>query len=141
MANAGSISTTASDGYIDTDGAAFHIQALPWTADSSGAVDYPTPKDISGALVAVGFKPASGGDQPNDLYDAQLIDRYGVNLLDPAGDSNIGDDLSNTTATQRFLTQGGSPAPSLCVADKPRVVISNAGANKKGTLILYSKER
>jgi hypothetical protein len=104
---------------------------LVWTSDASG--------DVSGntaalAVIALGdlyqiqFIPNAGGTAPTTLYDVVLNDAAGVDFLAGAG-ANLSATVSTVVRPASPLLHDGTGTLNL--------VVSNAGAAKGGTVILW----
>ncbi len=101
-----------------------------WVADGSGVVaDNRTPPFIQGYIVQVAFVPASGGTNPDNLYDV-VLNGYGGSA-DMVGGN--GANLSNVTSTTVAIT-----APvyydGTAVMD---LGVTAAGADNGGTMMIW----
>lgn len=123
---AGSITVTST-----TVGSSQVQYSLAWTSDAAGAVSGHALDIRRGFLLHVEFVPGSGGTQPTDLYDAQLQDRFDVDLLNN-GTTAQGGNLSNATSK---IVQW-SPPLYYDGRGSLELVISNAGNAKTGTVYL-----
>ena len=56
-----------------------------WTSDASGDASGTDTNAVSGLIYAVAFVPGSVGTQPSDLYDAQIQDADGIDILGGLG--------------------------------------------------------
>lgn len=100
---------------------------LAWTSDASGDVSgngFIVPK---GNLKQALFIPGTGGDIPDDLYDATFT-YNGVDLL-----NTVGGDLSQTTSKLILF----NPPIFYDATSNLDLVIAAAGAANKGTFIFW----
>lgn len=107
-----------------------------WTSDASGDVNGITHR-VEGAIVRVVFIP-DPTDIPSANYDVELeVD--GVDLLANQG-ANRSDTVSQHLAPGVPFTDGTttSIAPPQ-VNDGVELKISNAGASKKGKVVIYTR--
>jgi len=107
---------------------------LDWTSTAGGAVSGNLTGLISGVILRVVFKPGAGGNQPTDLYDVVLNDADGLDVL-----AGLGANLSNASSTQKCPLVGDATAAAQPVAvdSTLELQVSNAGASKSGTLVVY----
>lgn len=112
--------------------------SLAWTSDASGNVSGISMANVvSGYLEKVQFVPGVGGVQPSNLYGVKLNDEQGIDQLSGQGAS-----LSNVTATQIKpsvpMKDGTTTSTAPIALDNIlTLVVSAAGANKQGAVILY----
>lgn len=123
---AGSITVTSTS--VGSDEVQY---SLAWTSDAAGAVSGHQLNIRRGRLLHVEFVPSTGGSQPTDLYDAQLQDRFDLDLLNN-GTTAQGDNLSN--ATPKAIQW--NPPWYYDGLGSLELVISNAGNAKTGTVYL-----
>lgn len=123
---AGSITVTSTS--VGSDEVQY---SLAWTSDAAGAVSGTQLNIRRGRLLHIEFVPSTGGSQPTDLYDAQLQDRFDVDLLNN-GTTAQGGNLSNATAK---IIQWNPPLYYDGLGSL-ELVISNAGNAKTGTVYL-----
>jgi hypothetical protein len=100
--------------------------SFAWTSTAGGAVSGNPVIIARGYIVHAKLIPGAGGTQPTDLYDALLTDDNGVDLLIGAG-ANLSNVNSKVIQYNPRLYNDGNLD----------LVISNAGASKTGTFILY----
>lgn len=100
-----------------------------WVSDGSGAVSGNTTTIVSpGSFIRqIAFVPGTSGLQPDNNYDATLLNTRSVDVL-----SGMGSNLSNTAAAEAFDL-------GLFVDQNAtlQLVIANAGASNGGTLVIY----
>lgn len=98
-----------------------------WTSDASGNADKATTRAYNGVIERLVTIPGSGGTQPTDDYDVELVDEDGVDVLMGAGH-----DRSNADIEQVLASALG------CVAnDTLTLQVSNAGNAKSGVVVVY----
>jgi len=111
-----------------------------WTSDGAGAVsEVPAValnKAVYGQIVKVVFVP-DAVDVPTTLYDIQLKDENGVDVLNGTG-TDIA--VVGGAAVQKVPNIAGAPVATggepVHVAGKLQLLVAAAGAAKKGKLIL-----
>jgi len=113
------------------------VVTLAWTSDASGNMNGIPTDFLAGELLRCVFTPGSGGSEPTDGYDAELLDSNGVDLLAGEGAS-----LSHTSTTSICpaveMTDGSHPTCRPFVFnDKLQLEISGAGNGKSGLVVLY----
>lgn len=132
---AGSIAVTTSD-----LGSGVTEYSIAWTSDASGNVSANAFPMKMGTLVAVEFTPGSGGVQPTDLYDIDMLDAEGATMFDDGAGTSIGANLSNLVTVHRVPLvglvgvtiyrrwhHGGDVQPT----------VANAGNAKSGTINVF----
>lgn len=97
-----------------------------WTSDNSGDADKTTTAAFTGKLIQVTTVP-DGTAAPTDNYDVEVQDADGVDLLAGAG-------VDRDTAATEHITSDSIGAVS---ASTLKLVVSNAGNTKKGTVYVY----
>ena len=99
-----------------------------WVSDAAGAADKVTTNIFSGEVVRAVHIPDSGGTQPTDLYDVDVNDADGADLLH-GNAANI----SNAAPTET------APKDGLGALEKSKLTlaVTNAGNAKGGKTILY----
>lgn len=99
-----------------------------WTSDGAGAVNgnLTVSKTIEGPLLALMTIPSGGGTAPTDLYDLVINDVNGHDIL-----AGTGTDRSAT------LTQYVTSGLLACAGTSLDLRISNAGASKQGTVVIW----
>lgn len=108
-----------------------------WTSDGSGNVSDQSAFHIRGDVIGAYFTPDSGGTQPTNLYDFEIRDESGYNLL------RNGADLSNAgTEYREALNYSGSAdlIPIRGTGQKLTAVGTNCGASKGGVIRLLVQE-
>lgn len=113
---------------------------VTWTSDASGNVSGNSFDMAVGTIIAVEFIPGSGGAQPSDFYDVDLLDDQGVTMFDNGASTSIGSNLSNLFASHavplvgltgvtiyRRWHHGGPVTPD----------VANAGSVKSGTVSIF----
>lgn len=110
---------------------------LAWTCTAGGAVSGNYTDYVSGELLRVVFIPGGGGNAPTNLYDIVLNDENGLDIL-----AGQGANLSSTVTTNVIpgvpVKDGTSTfTGAVSLDDKLELQVSNAGASKTGTVILY----
>ena len=100
---------------------------MPWVSDADGDAVVETTKVYDGKIIAVAIIPGAGGVQPTDEYDLALTDALGIDLL-----LGGGSDASNAAPAiiNEFLTLAAA-------GEKLTLTVSNAGAAKEGTVVVY----
>lgn len=104
--------------------------AFAWTSGTdaaAGTASASTSFTYNGKIERLVTVPAAGGDAPTDQYDLTITDADGIDVLAGAGANRSG-----TNTEQVASTSLGHVAN-----DKLTVNVSNAGAAKKGTAILF----
>lgn len=97
-----------------------------WTSDADGAADGITTKVYAGEVIRLVTVP-SGVAAPTNLYDIQVLDADGLDVLAMGGANR------STLNTEQVLE-----ASLGCVANsKLALSIANAGNAKAGTVYLY----
>lgn len=120
---AGSLSLSRST--VDSAaGALTRLVAMTWTADGAGAVSGHTFSLPNGTLLTARIVPAS--PTPTDLYDVQLTDGSGLDLLAGTG-ANRSASVGEVLAWDPPLFQTGLSVD---------LVVSNAGASASGQVEL-----
>jgi hypothetical protein len=99
-----------------------------WTSTAGGAADAPTVATFSGKIEALVTIP-DAVDAPTTLYDVTVTDADGVDVLAGAGANR------SATATELVLAS----LLGIVANDLLTVNITNAGAAKKGRVIVYSR--
>ena len=97
-----------------------------WTSTAGGAADAPTVATFSGKIEALVTIP-DAVDAPTTLYDVTVTDADGVDVLAGAG--------ANRSATATELVLASSLG--IVANDLLTVNITNAGAAKKGRVVVY----
>ena len=108
---------------------------VTWTSDAAGAATESISMEQGGELIGVTFDP--GTPQPSDLYDVTFTDQWGVDAL-----AGQGANLSNTTSTMVQPTIPAKDGTTTSTAPRPvagtmTLTVSNAGASKAGTVVLW----
>ena len=99
-----------------------------WTSSAAGAADGATSGTYTGELVRVVQVPDGGGTQPTDLYDVEVTDADGADVL-----HGLGANLSNAAATNKAAKDGlGTVVNSVLT-----LAVTNAGNAKGGKTIVY----
>lgn len=107
---------------------------LDWTSDSSGNASQ-TFGSIEGTIVRVVTNP--GSTAPTDNYDMTITDEDGYDILAGQGSNR------DTSTTESFVpgipfTDGTTTSVAPVVVDgNLTLTISNAGATKDGSVVLY----
>ena len=110
---------------------------LSWVSDSSGNVTQTTSTKVWGTICRVIIDP--GATAPTALYDATLTDEAGIDLLVGQG-ANLS--ATDTTSFVPLLegTDGTTTAMfPIIVNDTLTLTITNAGADKTGSFIVYTR--
>lgn len=102
--------------------------SIAWTSTAGGAVSGNALGIQRGWIFQAQFIPGAGGTQPTDLYDVVLNDAAGVDFLIGAG-ANLSNVTSKLPTIWPHLYYDGTAPLDL--------VISNAGASKTGTFVLW----
>lgn len=97
-----------------------------WTSDGSGDADGTSSEVYDGKLIGLTTIP-DGVDAPTDNYDVVVNDGGGHDVLLGAG-------ADRDTAATEHVAEASLGAVA---AMKLTLDVSNAGASKKGTVILY----
>lgn len=127
---AGTITVTEEKPFLT--GHSMRITQIDWVSDAAGAVSgNATANPLRGLIYGCEFVPDSGGTQPTTLYDVQLHNANGRDLL--AGN---GSDRSNSAAD--WASASPYPVPVNSVVTP---VISGAGDSKGGTIYIYHEGR
>lgn len=132
---AGSITVTTSD-----LGSGVTKYSVAWTSDAAGVVSGNSFPMKMGTLVAVEFTPGSGGAQPTDLYDMDLLDGEGTTMFDDGAGTSIGANLSNVTATHKVPLTGLTGVTIYRRwhhGGNAQLTAANAGNAKSGTVDIY----
>ena len=124
-AQVGTVSTTRTD-----LAAGVSRYEVLWLSDGSGDVNGRAVRMEPGFLLHVETVPDSGGTQPDALYDLTLDDSDAVDVLDA-----LAANLSQTTAK---IFQMSTP---LFIDDDLVPVITNAGNAKRGTIVIWMRDR
>lgn len=108
---------------------------VAWTSSTAGAASATV--ELNGTLLAVVFKPDSGGTQPTDAYDITVTDTQGIDIL-----SGLGANLSNSTATKKcplIAATDGTTTTAVphALSGSHTLTVSNAGSAKGGTVVFY----
>jgi hypothetical protein len=104
------------------------VITFDWLSSTAGAADATTTYSHNGLIWKVEFIPDSGGTIPDDLYDVQVQDAAGTDLLDGGGS-----DLPQ--ASTEVL--GGVLAPVSAVDSKLTLAVTNAGSLNGGIVKVY----
>lgn len=136
---AGTLSVTSSQ--VAGGGNVFK-HSVAWTSDASGNVNTTTFTMGSGSIVVVEFIPGSGGTQPTDLYDVDLLDANGTSMFNDGTGASIGANLSNTVASHKAaLIVGTNSTPTYVRTwlhgGDYQLTVANAGNAKTGTVNIY----
>lgn len=107
------------------------VKRLVWAADGSGDVNGSSNCDVAvnGYIYMVVTDPAA--DAPTDNYDIVLNDSDGVDVM---GGKLADRDTANT---EQVVPVIGGVTMSRFVDGNVSVVVSNAGANNDGEIIIY----
>jgi hypothetical protein len=98
-----------------------------WTSTAGGVADGTTTAAYSGALIGLTTIPAAAGAAPTDNYDITVVDADGHDVLLGTGTDR---DTANTEHVAGTSLAG--------VAGSALTLhVTNAGASKQGTVILY----
>ncbi len=114
-------------------GGRVQVVVVNWRSDANGNVVADLGIALDGFALSVVTRP-EGGATPTDLYDIQMIDEFGFDIL-----AGFGANRSDTTQEDQGLDIEW-------VSDRPirtqslRLEISNAGADKGGVTALYFSE-
>lgn len=104
--------------------------AWDWLSAADGSVGAvagaTSTKAYNGALLRAVFVPDSGGTQPTDNYDVEVLDEDGYDVL-----AGQGANLSNAATTTVVASLGA------IANDKAKLSITNAGDSKGGVVYLY----
>jgi len=98
-----------------------------WTSSAGGAADATTTAFFDGKLIGLTTIPAAAGSAPTDNYDIVVNDSDGHDVLLGAGQNR-------DTATTEYVAETSLGAVA---SSKLTLAITNAGATKAGTVILY----
>ena len=101
-----------------------------WTSDGSGNADQITTESYYGEVLALVTIPSGGGTAPTDNYDITITDSEGYDVMQAAGANR---DTANT--------ETAVPGSTSVAHGQLTLNVSNAGASKQGSAILYIKER
>lgn len=96
-----------------------------WTSTAGGAADKVT-SAVFGRVIALVTIPAAAGDAPTDNYDITVTDAEGYDVMQGAGANR---DTANT--------ETAVPAAASVAFGPLTLNVTNAGAAKSGTAILY----
>ena len=111
--------------------------AIEWTSDASGNASVATGGKVRGILRRVVFAPGTGGDQPDNLYDAVLNDEHSIDVLAAQG-ANLSNAAASSVCPGVPLKDGTTTSVAPMVVDSVlTLVISNGGNTKSGTVYLY----
>lgn len=118
-----------------TNRAALTRYVISWTSDGSQAYAETIAIQSPGELIAVTFDP--GTPAPTANYDVVLTDSEGVDVLAGQG-ANLSDTVSTMVCpgipVKDGTTTSVGPRP---VYGNLSLAISNAGASKAGTIVLW----
>ncbi len=103
-----------------------------WLSENGGADDGKATKTTTnvynGVLERAVFVPDSGGTQPDNLYDVEVLDADGYDVL-----IALGLNLSNAAAVSKSHADGLGAVAN----DKLTLSVSGANSAKGGVVILY----
>lgn len=105
--------------------------AIAWTSSGAGAVSANAFSTVRGKLLSVKFVPNTGATQPDNLYDATLVDADGIDLLNGAG-ANLSNALGSYVVFNPPIYLDGTSTLDL--------VIANAGAAKTGIVYVWVEQ-
>lgn len=102
-----------------------------WASDGTDQIT-----GLNGTILAVGFKPGSGGAQPTDLYDLVLTNELGVDVL-----GGLGANLSNVNAKMDVPVSAVNSLPFVVSpSEKLNLVRTNTGgAGKTGVIWIWTR--
>jgi hypothetical protein len=98
-----------------------------WTSSAGGAADDTTDKAFSGIVERVIIIPGTAGDAPDDLFDVAITDGDSVDIT-------LGNGANCSNANTTVIM---SDKLSAVDNDTLTLAVTNAGAAKKGTVIVY----
>lgn len=98
-----------------------------WTSTAGGAAGDTTVNPYNGEVIRLVTIP-DGTDTPTDLYDVEVTDEDGVDVLNGSGADQSNSETQQTAAT---LSLG------VVANDKLTLSVTNAGNAKSGKVILY----
>lgn len=102
---------------------------LEWESDSTADVEFTSVEYYNGMIKGLYTIPGTGGSAPSDNYDVVANDKDGIDILNGQGANR------SATLTQRVFSSLGLIANSQIT-----FVISNAGEDNSGTIIVYIEE-
>ena len=104
-----------------------------WTSSTGGAATKTTNVSYDGLVYRVIIAPGSSDTTPSAGYDIAINDDDGYDILNGLGtDSSTG-----TTAHYGVSTGGDSKSPITAVSSKLNLVVSDAGSENTGEVIVY----
>ena len=98
---------------------------IAWECDGSGDLSEAIGVNYKGYLVGISFNPTDAALN----YDVYIKDEYGADVLSGAG-VNLSDTIPSRV----------TPAAPIVMYGPHTIVIDEATAGKKGTVVLYTKE-
>lgn len=98
-----------------------------WTSSAGGAASETTTAAFDGKIIGLTTIPAGGGSAPTDNYDIVVTDVDGHDVLLGAG-------ANRDTANTEHVAEASL---GVVAASKLTLTVSNAGATKSGTVIVY----
>jgi hypothetical protein len=118
--------------------------SMAWTSDASGNVTGDALNLPGGSVLNVQFIPGTGGAQPTDLYDVDLLNASGTSVFDDGTGASIGANLSNTATTDKVpFINGASTTFVRAWLQGPgggspyQLTVANAGNAKQGTVNVF----
>lgn len=110
---------------VGTGNYSAHRYEWRWTSDAMGDVSTTAMAVVAGEVRSVQVHPGTGGAQPSDNYDIQLLVQ-GADLLSGAGADR--DNVLPTFYEYPLVTLDGRQTVS--------VFVENAGASKQGRVVM-----
>ena len=117
--------------------------SVAWTSDAAGAVSGSTFPMKVGSLICVEFLPGSGGVQPSDAYDVDLMDAEGITMFDNGASTSIGSNLSNLFGSHHVPLVGLTGVTIYRRwhhGGDVELDVANAGNAKSGTVNVFVME-
>lgn len=117
------------------------MYSMVWTSDAAGNVNGDNLLIGAGTIARVDFIPGTGGSQPTNLYNVDLLGTEGFSLFDNGAGTSIGATLSNVNASQQVPFVHGASTTFvrswLHGGTGYQLTVSGAGNAKSGTVNLY----
>jgi len=118
--------------------------SIGWTCDAAGNVTGDTINMPAGSVLAVEFIPGTGGSQPTNLYDVDLLDFLGTSMFDDGAGASIGANLSNVNTTHKVPFINGAATTYVrswlqgSSGGQPyQLTVANAGNATSGVINIY----
>jgi outer membrane usher protein FimD/PapC len=97
-----------------------------WQGTAGGAADLITQQAYYGEVLALVTIPGAGGAAPSDDYDITVTDEEGYDVMQGAGNNRDTANTETAVPTAKSVAHG-----------KLTLNVTNSGASKSGTAILY----